>query len=136
MCVCLKVWSSTQKHIALSSGEAEYYAAVKGGSEGLYLQGLCRDLGIQVHVRLHTDSSACKGMCSRDGLGKLRHLDLQYLWLQQMVRAGRFQMKKVPGVWNPADLMTKPLAAKEIEGKLIAMGMRVSEGRSDSVNRI
>ena len=75
-------------------------------------------------------------MCSRDGLGKLCHLDLQYPWLQQMVRAGRDQMKKVPGVWNLADLMTKPLAAKEIEGKLIAVGMRFSEGRSDSVDRI
>ena len=27
---CLKVWSTTQTVIAMSSGEAEYYAAVKG----------------------------------------------------------------------------------------------------------
>ena len=75
-------------------------------------------------------------MCSRDGLGKLRHLDLQYLWLQEMVRAGRFQMNNVPGVWNPADLMTKPLTCKEIEGKLMAMGMYFSEGRSGLVDHI
>ena len=33
--VCLKAWSTTQRVVALSSGEAEYYAAIKGASEGL-----------------------------------------------------------------------------------------------------
>ena len=28
--VCLKAWSTTQRVVALSSGEAEYYAAIKG----------------------------------------------------------------------------------------------------------
>ena len=132
----MKVWSSRQTHIALSSGEAEYYAAVKGGAEGLYMQGLCSDLGIEVEVRLHTDSSACKGMCDRNGLGKLRHLDLQYLWLQEMVRAGRFRMKKIPGALNPADLLTKPLSFPEIAIKLEAMGMHFASGRSESVDQI
>ena len=44
--VCLKAWSTTQGTVALSSGEAEYYAAVKGASEGLGFQSACRDLGI------------------------------------------------------------------------------------------
>ena len=30
--VCLKAWSTTQGVVALSSGEADYYAAVKGAS--------------------------------------------------------------------------------------------------------
>ena len=37
---CLKVWSTTQTVIALCSGEAEYYAAVKGGAEGLTMQSM------------------------------------------------------------------------------------------------
>ena len=32
--ICVKAWSTTQKVVALRSGEAEYYAAVKGASEG------------------------------------------------------------------------------------------------------
>ena len=134
--VCLKVWSTTQNHLALSSGEAEYYAAVKGGSEGLFLQNLCSDLGISVGVRVHTDSSACKGMCNRDGLGKVRHLDLQYLWLQQAVRSGRISLLKVSGAWNPADLMTKYLGFHDIESKLSRLGMRFEEGRSTIVDQI
>lgn len=33
--VCLKLWSSTQHHLAFSSGETEYSAAVQGGVQGL-----------------------------------------------------------------------------------------------------
>ena len=42
----MKAWSTTQKVVALSSGEAEYYAAVKGASEGLGFLAGCADLGI------------------------------------------------------------------------------------------
>ena len=63
--VCLKAWSTTQRVVALSSGEAEYYAAIKGASEGLGFLAGCADLGIwtngAVSLRVLTDSSACKG---------------------------------------------------------------------------
>ena len=44
--VCLKAWSTTQRVVALSSGEAEYFAAIKGASEGLGFFAGCADLGI------------------------------------------------------------------------------------------
>ena len=62
--ICLKAWSTTQRVVALSSGEAEYYAAVKGASEGLGFLAGCADLGIWTNgaesLRVSTDSSACK----------------------------------------------------------------------------
>ena len=134
--VCLKVWSTTQQHIALSSAEAEYYAAVKGGAEGLSLQNLCDDLGIKAQVVLHTDSSACKGMCNRDGVGKLRHIELQYLWLQQAVRAGRFTMRKVAGSRNPADLLTKFISREDMRKKMSLIGMEFREGRTTAIDQI
>ncbi len=42
----LKTGSSTQTTIAMSSGEAELYAVVRGASEGLGLQALADDLGV------------------------------------------------------------------------------------------
>jgi hypothetical protein len=42
---CLKSWSSTQDVIALSSGEAEYYAIVKGVSQALGMKQLLNNLG-------------------------------------------------------------------------------------------
>lgn len=134
--VCLKFWSTTQQHHALSSGEAEYYAAVKGGSEGLYVKNLCSDLGICVEVIIHSDSAACRGMCNRDGVGKLRHVELQYFWLQQAVRAKKLGMKRILGAKNPADLMTKFLGAADIEAKMEAMGMFFEEGRTKAVDGV
>ena len=99
--VCLKAWSTTQRVVALSSGEAEYYAAIKGASEGLGFLAGCADLGIwtngAVSLRVLTDSSACKGICQRTGLGKIRHIDVAMLWLQDLVRKGKIQMSKIPG---------------------------------------
>ena len=41
----LKTWSSTQAVVATSSGEAEYYAIVKGASQSLGVRSILRELG-------------------------------------------------------------------------------------------
>ena len=70
----VKHWSTTQKTLALSLGEAELYGVVKGASEALGLQSLAADLGISVPVHVKTDSTAAVGICNRTGIGKVRHL--------------------------------------------------------------
>ena len=119
---CLKTWSTTQTVVALSSGEAEYYAAVKGCAEGLGIQAYFQDLGLEVSVKIHTDSEACKGICNRSGLGKIKHMDVQLLWLQDAVRRGRVQLVRVRGDRNPADLMTKHLGAQLLDTNLGRLG--------------
>ena len=71
----IKHWSSTQPTISLSSGEAEFYGVVRGSGYGLGYQSLLKDLDIDVQCRVWADSSASIGICSRQGLGKLRHID-------------------------------------------------------------
>ncbi len=66
---CLKTWSSTQAVMALSSGEAEYFAALKGASLALGMRSIARDLGIELKIHLHTDSAAAKGIMLRRCLG-------------------------------------------------------------------
>ena len=109
----VKSWSSTQTSVALSSGEAEFNGVVRGAGVGLGYQSLLRDLGIDVELRVWTDSSAAIGICSRQGLGKLRHLDAHTLWIQQAVRSKRVDLRKVPGEANPADLFTKHSLSRE-----------------------
>jgi len=65
----IKSWCSTQTSIALSSGEAEFNGVVRGSGVGLGFQSLLRDLGLEVPLRVWTDSSAAIGICSRQGLG-------------------------------------------------------------------
>ena len=43
----------------------------------------------------------------RDGVGRLRHVDVRFLWLQDKIKNGSFTIVKVPGAENPADLGTK-----------------------------
>ena len=78
----LKTWSSTQSSVALSSGEAEFNGVIRAAGMGLGYQSLLEDLGLKVPLRVWTDSSAAIGICSRQGLGKLRHLDTHMLWVQ------------------------------------------------------
>ena len=129
-------WSSNQAVIALSSGEAEYYAALKGASAALGYQSMLRDIGIDARVTLYTDSSAARGIIHRAGLGKLRHLETGYLWLQSAVAAKRLQVRKVLGKENPADLFTKYLPAAEMWAHLERLHIAPESGRSEAAPRI
>ena len=85
------------------------------------MEGL-QDLGIQCRIRVLTDSTACRGICNRTGIGKVKHMAVQMLWLQDVVRQGAIEMRKVRGEANPADLMTKHLSGAKIEAHLTALG--------------
>ena len=76
----------------MSSGEAEYCAALKGACVALGFQSMLRDLGLKDSVTLFADISAARGIIHRAGLGKLRRLETGYLWLQAAVKNKRLQV--------------------------------------------
>jgi hypothetical protein len=131
----LKHWASTQKRITLSSGEAELGAVVRGFSEALGIQSVARDLGVELQPEVHADSSAAIGICRRSGIGKVRHLAVAQLWVQDLVRSRECRLHKVLGTENPADLMTKPLARAEIDGHLGRLGLSRATGRAETAPR-
>ena len=47
----VKHWASTQKVLALSSGEAEFYGIVRASGMGLGFQSLLRDFGCELQRR-------------------------------------------------------------------------------------
>ena len=114
----IKTWSSTQSSIALSSGEAEFNGVVRGSGIGLGYRSLLKDLGHDVPLRVWTDSSCALGICTRQGLGKVRHLDTHTLWIQQAVRSGQIDLRKIDGLVNQADVFTKHSLSRE---RLIAL---------------
>ena len=87
-------WSRTQATIALSSGEAELGGIGVGIAEALGVQSLARDLGWTYEIRVHSDASAAIGIARRRGLGKVRHLDVTDLWIQEQIRAKKFRLSK------------------------------------------
>ena len=67
-------------------------------------------MGVDMNlVIIWTDSSAAKAHVSTRGLGRMRHLEVKDLWMQQLVRDGRLRVAKVRGDRNPADVRTKYL---------------------------
>ena len=64
----LKTWSTTQAVVALSSGESELCAALKGGCELLSIQSLYAEWGKSVKLCIEGDSAAAKGAICREGL--------------------------------------------------------------------
>jgi len=127
---CIKSWSTTQAIIALSSAEAEYYGIVKAASQGLGIKSLCRDFERVVDLEVHTDASAARSIANRHGLGKVRHIDTHYLWVQQRVARGDFKVAKVWGKENPADLLTKFLDSESIKKCMCLFGIQFLSGRS------
>ena len=126
---CIRCQTATQTVPALSSGEAEYVGNVKGGSVGIGMQSMARDFGDERVVRIATDSSASKGIASRLGFCKIRHLDTGLLWLQHHVRRKVLQLVKTVGSGNPADIGTKDLAEKDMKRIMDKLGFQERTGR-------
>ena len=83
----IAAYSRVQSRIAVSSGEAELYAGMRGISETLgfvhlMLEFKSSDLGRIVH---RVDASACRAILLRHGCGGLKHI-VKSLWVQEAVR--------------------------------------------------
>ena len=122
----LKHWRASQPTVSLSSGEAETKAVVKGVVEGLYVVNVLKQQDCDLHIKLHTDSSASLGHCNRLGNGKrMRHLEGAELWIQQVIRTKRVQIVKINGKANPADLFTKYLNCGDITRNMSLLGFEL-----------
>ena len=132
----LKHWAVTQKTITLSSGEAELGGVVKAATEGIGLQPLAQDLGLEFPLQIFADSSAAIGICRRSGIGRVRHLAVGQLWVQERLRAGHFSLFKVVGTANPADLMTKHLSGPTVSTHLTALHCELEQGRPSSAPEV
>ena len=133
---CIKSWSKTQAVIAKSSAESELYSVVKGATEGLGLTTLCQDMGLEVKVKLNLDAAAAKGILERQGIAKVRHIDVNVLWLQQQVAKKIVPLVKVPGTENCSDLLTKHLTAATQEKHVRMMQLEFRSGRAESAAKL
>jgi hypothetical protein len=104
-----------QGFLALSSAEAELGGMLTGALESFGHRRLLQWLGFKVIWKLGTDSSAAKAFAARDGVGRMRHIDLKILWLQQASKELGLTIYKVPGEYNRANIGTKKLSAPQLE---------------------
>ena len=125
----LKWWSKTQPTLALSSGEAELAAIVKSTSEGLGLQSIMTEFNIQADLVIKSDAVAAIGIVRRQGLGRVRHLAVADLWVQQKSKEKEVHYLKLEGTRNTSDILTKVVERETIDKHMRALGLEFKEGR-------
>ena len=119
----VKSTSNLQSSIGLNVSECEFYALVHGGAHSLGMQSFLRDLGLELTITLESDSSAAGAFCSRKGLGKQRHVETRYLWVQDMVALGKFRIRKIPGDSNVSDILTKSVTGPVLQRHATTLGL-------------
>ena len=104
--------SRVQPRIALSSGEAELYAGMRGVSETLGFVHMMRefrthDWGRIVH---RVDASACRAVMWRRGCSGLKHITVKSLWVQEAVRDYSIEIERISRDEMHAHLLASPSA--------------------------
>ena len=94
--------SMTQNADASSAGESEHYRYVKTRSRLLGLQALACNFGRMLFAQVFVDSTACKGIAPRRGVGKIRHLHVQ---VSLGTRYTRFWVRRTQRSSAPSTLL-------------------------------
>ena len=92
---------------------------------------MAADWGEELEGDVLVHASAALGVVNRKGAGKLRHVRVGQLWVQQKAENGELVYKKIKGTSNPADLMTKALVGEDIRRYMLVAGQEVRDGRAD-----
>ena len=87
-------YSVTQATIALSSAESEFYATGSATARGLQYKVYVSETERPCELDVHSASTAGRGMCQRTGVGKVRHLELRFLWIQERLRLKACRLNK------------------------------------------
>ena len=77
-------------------------------------------------IEIKTDASAAIGVANRIGIGKVRHIEVNTLWLQEKVFSGDVVLKKVGSEENLADALTKA-----VSGEVLKAHVEMTGGWSD-----
>ena len=85
------------------------------------------DFDLYLDGKVCTDASAAIGISYCRGLGRTRHLDVQYLWVQDEITRGRLKLEKVGTKNNPAEIHTKVLPHDVMLKHLLALDVELGQ---------
>ena len=119
-------WQSVrQQVVALSSAEAEFYAASVAGTDVQYMRRLLEELDHPqfAPMLMHEDNMACIVMSESAAMyHKARHIDTRVYHLRELCKNGEMKLVKVESAKQTADSLTKgtlrPLFVEHLRGML------------------
>jgi hypothetical protein len=130
--------SQRQKSTAQSSMEAEFMAASEASREAAWLEKLNRDLDDTVSIppTLYSDNRSAVDLIHDPKYhARAKHIDIRYAFIRNdMVAKERLYVEHIPGVNQPADILTKQLPVDATSRHLKTLGMagEVSSARANS----
>jgi hypothetical protein len=105
--------SRLQKSVAHSSTEAEYMSLSDAAREALYLRKLYADVFGVEHklpvVLFEDNQSALKSAGNPDGVTRIKHMDIRYHFIKDVVAQGLVKLVYIPTEEQAADCLTKSL---------------------------
>jgi hypothetical protein len=114
--------SKLSEVVAVSTAEAEYYAAVEAAKEADWLTGLLDELGWKEKpYLLLTDSQSALSMIKNRVINaRSKHIRVKFHFLREHHDQSRFILEYVPSADNLADFLTKALPADALRRKTAA----------------
>ena len=70
---------------------------------------MAKELGIELKLASHSDSTATISQHAKMGLGRMKNVELRFLFVKDLLKREGLTLCKIPGTENPADLGTKVL---------------------------
>ena len=104
--------SKLQATVATSSTEAEFIASVHTAKTAKYLRSVLSELGFaeKKPTQVYIDNSAAIDMINENKpTQRSRHIDIQLFAIQEWRENEELTVVHIPGILNPADVLTKPL---------------------------
>ena len=93
---------------------------------------MAQDWGRELGVTLYADSSAALAIAKRKGAGKLRHINVSALWIQDIQDRKGAQYMNILGTENPSDSMTKYLVREKMDACVQTIGQEIRQGLAKS----
>ena len=90
------------------------------------------ELSDKFELELLGDASALSGMLSRRGSGKVKHLEVRQLWLQEKVRDQQLVYRKIPRKLNASDTLTHHWSYREAKEHFHRVGLRTARAPRQS----
>ena len=84
---------------------------------------------VKAPMKLWVDAEAARGMANKAGLTRAKHLEIRFLWLQEVVAKGLITTTWVPSAGNAADGLTKLKGFDEAMRLISRVGLGVERER-------
>jgi hypothetical protein len=112
--------------VALSTTEAEFVATASAGQEVVWMRALLGELGFPISgpsLLLLDNQSAIQVGKNPKHHGHMKHLNLCFYWLHNIVVSGQIVLHYMPTADMAADLLTKGLARIKVAAAWPQLGL-------------